>query len=300
MAPPGAARAAELIPKYIRGDAAPVSASALLREIIIGEHWNGADDPSELAEKWKVRFLRKAGDLESSARRRKAPLSYEFNQSNQEYLQGRNFIVPTDDEHTQESKLNRSSAVDIASALHELTPSQFENLSAVVLRKLGCDRPIVSEQSNDQDIDFFGSIPFGQFVKVSALPDTIEENLRIWVFGQSKKYTKSIVKNSEIREIVGSVELARSRAYSSLNHSLSKIEIRACDPIFYLFLTTSEFTAGGQTLIDNSGIIALDGSQLSAFLADHQVGCVNRVFSKQKFIQEIETVTFERIDVDEE
>lgn len=299
MARFGAIAAANLLNDFVSETDPPRHVEKIIVAIIVAYDAAGDQDPSELAESWAQTVLRKASELQAEASKRRAPLNFEFNAADEEHIQGRLYINGSDPPELKASKLNRIPAKNIESILPELDPARFEKLCAIVLEKLGCPNPAVSTQSNDQGIDFFGSIPLGSILKATTLPDSVEESLSVWVFGQAKRYNKSIVKTAELREIVGSVELAKARAYSSLNHSLSDTIIRACDPVFYMFITSGDFTTGGHTLIDNSGVIAMDRKQLAAFLADHKVGIIKGEFSKARFLDVIDQVSYRQHPQDE-
>jgi len=59
------------------------------------------------------------------------------------------------------------------------------------------------------------------------------------------------------------------------------------DPVFMLFFTTGRISIDGWQLVNRSGIVAMDGEMLAAFLADHDVAIIDeqgaRQFSKDAF-----------------
>jgi restriction endonuclease Mrr len=52
-----------------------------------------------------------------------------------------------------------------------------------------------------------------------------------------------------------------------------KLKVRPCDPVFHLFFTTSRLSADAWELLDQSGVVGMDGEMLAAFLADREIGC---------------------------
>jgi len=106
--------------------------------------------------------------------------------------------------------------------------------------------------------------------------------LSVWLVGQAKHYKETKVATPDIRELVGSVELARARAFAK-PASLPNLEMRLCDPVFYLFFTTGKISRDGWALMKASGVVGMDGAMIAAFLADHDVGCSGGTFAASLF-----------------
>lgn len=145
------------------------------------------------------------------------------------------------------------------------------------------EEEFVSRRSADQGVDFFGRVPFGEIMKPSAIGSGAERQLKLWLVGQAKNYSASQVSTKDIRELVGSVNLARSKTYAGSIDPLSKLEMRTCDPVFFLFFTTGKLSKDAWSLLSKSGVVAMDGAQLAVFLADHGVGVVNGRFDEVEF-----------------
>jgi restriction endonuclease Mrr len=96
--------------------------------------------------------------------------------------------------------------------------------------------------------------------------------------GQAKHYPTGQVATPEIRELVGSVELARAGAWSRVSSPYLDMKLRLCDPVFFLFFTTGTISASGWRLLGASGVVGMDGEMLAAFLADHDVGVIGDTF----------------------
>jgi len=84
--------------------------------------------------------------------------------------------------------------------------------------------------------------------------------------------------------------LASARAFADLDTSkYPDLQIRVADPVFMLFFTTGKISIDGWQLIKKSGIVAMDGEMVAAFLADHNVAIIEeegvRQFSKEAFFE---------------
>ena len=95
---------------------------------------------------------------------------------------------------------------------------------------------------------------------------------------QAKHYILGKVSTPDIRDLVGPVTLAKGHAFGSYAHKYADLTIRVCDPVFYLFFTTSSLTSDAWTLLDRSGVVGMDGEMLAAFLADQGVGLAEEKF----------------------
>ncbi|MGB7208061.1 MAG: hypothetical protein WBD27_05315 [Pyrinomonadaceae bacterium] len=105
------------------------------------------------------------------------------------------------------------------------------------------------------------------------------------MIGQAKHYNETDASTFAIRELVGSVELAKGRAFGSVAEKYTDLTIKACDPIFYLFFTTGRITANSWRLMDRSGVVGMDGEMIAALLADNNIGVVAEVFNPELFVK---------------
>lgn len=81
---------------------------------------------------------------------------------------------------------------------------------------------------------------------------TFDRRLNIWLIGQAKRYKSVQVATPDIRELVGSIELARSHVFAG-RQELIGLNIAPCDPIFYLFFTTGSIGRDGWQLLGEAG-----------------------------------------------
>lgn len=188
--------------------------------------------------------------------------------SNDEVILGSCFVLPSDSEAVKASKRRRATYKEIATSVSEVSFTDFETLCAAIIRILGVEDATHTTTSNDQGIDFFGKWELEQYFKASALPSGFEKQFSVWVVGQAKKYDKVKISTAEIRELVGSIELARMKTFSNEVTPLDKLSLRACDPVFYMFLTTGNITSGVARLLEKAGIIFMDRNLIGMMLAD--------------------------------
>ena len=166
---------------------------------------------------------------------------------------------------------------------HRLSPTEFEYLSGRVLSLLKVEEEYVTRSSGDQGIDFYGKVPFGEIIKPGVLTPGAEKNMKVWLVGQAKHYDATQVSTKDIRELVGSISLAKSKIYAGSKDPLAQLQMRTCDPIFFLFFTTGSISKDAKDLLRRSGVVAMDGYQLAIFLADNGIGSVNDNFDPNVF-----------------
>ncbi|MDO6143368.1 restriction endonuclease [Paenarthrobacter aurescens] len=259
---------------------APVAAEDLLLEIIVAEGWFPDLTHEELVEKcasWSSVFLKRLVDDLNDRRVDSQHARYDFNSSTDTLIQGACFAEPNDSESVKQAKARRANHGLYTQFLRSVSPREFEAVCKGVLSLFGCDRPVLTRPSNDQGIDFHGLLSLrGKLNQEYFLP-SIDKNLNIWLVGQAKHY-EGVASTPELRELAGSVALARAGVSADDGSALASLRIRVFDPVFYLFLTTGELSADSRRLSRRSGIIVMDGDALAEFLADNEIGVVNDVF----------------------
>ena len=88
-----------------------------------------------------------------------------------------------------------------------------------------------------------------------------------------------------MRELVGSIELGRAKAFGSSTSPFDGLDIRVADPVFAVFITTGSISANGWSLLKRSGVVGLDGEMVAAFLADRGAGMDGDKFANEKFMK---------------
>jgi hypothetical protein len=132
--------------------------------------------------------------------------------------------------------------------------------------------------SNDQGIDFFGQLSLGGRLDNASVLPSVDRKLKVWMVGQAKHYQKTQVATPDLRELVGSIQLAKAKAFADGGVALQGLDMKVCDPVFYLFFTTGTISRDGYVLLKESGMNYMNGSQVATFLADNGIGMIEGRF----------------------
>lgn len=271
------------IESFVAINMPPTQLQRVLVRIIKEEDWAHRNLADEIAEEWLATFSSELQKRAEYERQRSKVSVFEFNSVSEQHIQGSCFIEPRNSPQERESKIKRANCVHIAEILKETTDDQFEELCANILELWHVESPIRTQRNADHGIDFFGKMTFRQFFGDSQISSGAEKQFKIWFVGQAKNYSASAVSTTEIREFVGSVDLARSKNFATLCDPLPELQIRAYDPVCYLFFTTGSFSEHAVRLLRRSGVVAMDGDQLATFLADRGIGIKRGRFDKAAF-----------------
>lgn len=281
----GPAEAAKLIDSYVPIDMPPCLAKSVLKRIIEGEEWAEGDAVGEYAEQWLSRFVKGLRSRVAVDQSQSKICTFEFNSVNEAYLQGSCFEEPSNTPDEKVAKRRRLNSVHYQEVFKGICNLGFEKLCARIIGLWEVESEFCTRASADQGIDFFGRIPVGELIRPSAIGPGAERQLKVWCVGQAKNYNATQVSTKDIRELVGSINLARSKAYAGSKDPLAQLQMRACDPVFFLFFTTGSISRDARDLLQKAGVVAMDGNQLAMFLADNSVGLdENGVFSKENFL----------------
>lgn len=282
---PGPAAVEALLPAYVRLDSPPVAAVELIARVAQTEAWfPTASEAAEFAEKVQRPFLKRLGATLSEYNAAGRFCEFELNSSSQYMVQGACFIEGTEPPDVADAKRRRISHADYLSELRALTPDQFEAACRGILRELGVRDAAVTQHSADQGIDFYGRLHLVDELRRAVPLPGLYTRLTIWLVGQAKHYDKVQAATPDVRAVVGSVQLARARAFPAFGEQYADLHIRLCDPVYYLFFTTGSISTAGWSLLDASGVVGMDGPMLAAFLADHGVACINNAFDAAAFV----------------
>lgn len=276
----------ELLLQDLALDAEPYPLDDLVASLITSHPEWGVDDPLEKSEIWAPvvgQILRT--HWEQSLQQGKQP-QFAFNSSSEYMIQGPCFIEPIDSPEVKAQKRNRLRWQEYYGVLRELSPREFEVLCSKILGLLGVPTPECTPYQGDQGIDFYGRMSFGDFTGYGAIFPIFETRLVLWLVGQAKHYKDAKVATPDIRELVGSVVLGRSGVFAKRDMYPS-LQIRMCDPVIMLFFATGRISADGWSLCNRSGVAAMDGEMLAAFLADKGIAVCDdseeRVFNRELF-----------------
>jgi len=279
---PGPSSAKQLFLEAVRVDDPPRPAVDWLVAISLEQGWFAEDsDAREKAEKWAPQFLVMLRNEVTAHRAIGRFLRFDFNSSSDYLLQGCSFIEPRDSPEVKAAKTSRSRYEDYRVALRTLTPRQFEGLCVGLIGVLGVENPVTTSYSADEGIDFYGKLRLDRFIFPGNHFQGVQQQLTTWMIGQAKHYGETDASTFAFRELVGSVELAKGSAFGSMGEKYPDLEIRVCDPVFYLFFTTGRITANSWRLMESSGVVGMDGEMIAALLADNEVGVENGVFDAE-------------------
>lgn len=241
-------------------------------DVLMAMGWS--KDPIETRVKAETIALDVSGRLQqllNEYRELGRPTYVVFNSSSQDLLQGAAFIEPVDSSDVSAAKKRRRLLNDYHKLLMKMTPDEFEILCKRVLDLMGVRDAVCTPSSGDDGIDFFGRLHLEDVLLREAFP-TVQRQLTLWMIGQAKKYDSTSLSTNFVRELVGSVELARRGVFGTADpETYATLKIKAFEPIFYLLFTTGHITRNTWSVIEQSGVVAMDGAMLAAFLADREI-----------------------------
>jgi hypothetical protein len=284
----GPASIVDLICEEFTLDHKPVKLIQLIEEVV-RTHYSDLDSIDKATE-WEQQVRSKLQTYIIEADKRGVQPQIAFNSSSSYMIQGACFIEGKDSGRVIEQKKRRLSWRFYFEELQKLSPYDFELLCKQVLKLIGAKDVILTKQTKDEGLDFYGRLSVVDLIASSSVFRfrPFESFLEIWLIGQAKHYRNTKVATPDLRELVGSVELASARAFSSSDpDKYPDLQIRVADPVFMLFFTTGEISVEGWRLIDRSGIVAMNGEMLATFLADHDVAITEekgvKKFSREDF-----------------
>lgn len=140
-------------------------------------------------------------------------------------------------------------------ALHEITPIEFEKLSAVILKLIGCGQAFFTPTSHDQGVDAFG---YQDVIKPTPYGTTHQLT---WIV-QAKHYLSSSVSTGDVRQLVGSKELLLARAFSTVDQRYKELKLKHFAPTAIALITTEEIPSTVRRLAEAAGIYVFAASDL--------------------------------------
>ena len=283
---PGPRKAVALLVRTIDIEAGPRPLRELLCKVILNEEWESQKSAAEeKAESWEGSALTLIKDALSKPDRFGRPSVLALNSSSDYLIQGAAFVEGGETQEGIRHKGRRRHIFRLLDAMRSLSAQEFEGFCSKVILEIGAEASITTKLSGDEGIDFFGKLKLKNHIFPEDVAPTLQSQLNVWLIGQAKHYSAIKVATPDIRELVGSVELARHSAFSSLQGSpYPDLDILACDPVFRLFFTTGEISLDGWRLLERSGVVGMDGLMLSAFLCDRGVCQEEGTFSVSDFI----------------
>lgn len=210
-----------------------------------------------------IRELRKTAEHEGTS------WQIELFGSEEEWIRGAAFEDPSLTPVERISRARRAYIDEVKSEIVGLTALEFERACTSVLMRLGCHDPRTSPPRDDGGIDFYGQLALKGRLDTQLPLGGIDSHVNVWLIGQAKHYPTRPIQTAVIRELVGSVELART---GGAIHSWAGLSLRPFDAVVMLVFTTGDFSSGSKALLAQSGMLAMNGDQLAAFLCDIGLG----------------------------
>ncbi|WP_461189365.1 restriction endonuclease [Arthrobacter sp. Z4-13] len=276
----------ELI-ELITGAIGPSSSPRLLHDvaaelILQSNAASDLDEAFELAEPLLDDLKRAFLDVQAISERQGVTWTCEVYGSDYEYLRGSSFADQSLSADERRVRAGRNFITSVQAALLELTPNEFERACTQILQLMGCAHPRTSPVRDDGGLDFYGKLELKGRLDTVAPYGGIDGRAAVWLIGQAKHYPVHAIQTAVLRELVGSVELARTRGAI---HAWEGLDLRPFDPVIQLIFTTGRFSAGALRLLEKSGMLSMDGRQLATFLCDAGQGIdlESNTFSKASF-----------------
>jgi restriction endonuclease Mrr len=265
-----------LVLERIDFDEAPASVAEVAVKVLTGPpHAYHISAAQALVDAHQAAIERRLRDRWNKCTERGQPLRLVLFQtpSGDTLIRGVSHIFPSDSADIVGAKNRRKLSRDVADVLNDLEdPDDFERLCGKILGLLGVIAPIVTKSSRDEGVDFIGKLnPVEEKFPFDVTP-TVQKSLDMWLVGQAKHYPKGTAGTPDLRHLFGSVALARAGAFSTNSYTAQVLTLRVADPVFCLFFTTGELSNDAWTLVRKTGIVAMDGAMLAAFLADRGLG----------------------------
>ena len=265
---PGVTSAFNMVHGRIRVSSPPQRVLDILTEICLSEGWcPDRSEAREMAEGWQDQVCALIRNEINELRKLGRFVHYDFNASSSYMLQGAAYIAETDTADVRQEKERLMELDEYFAAISEVSPRLFEALCTGILSELGVPDPVLTPYSGDEGIDFYGRMTLDKLLAPDALYPGVESQFSVWMIGQAKHHQKGAISTFHIRELVGAVELAKRGAFSIREQGYIQPPVRSCDAVFYLFFTTGQMTAPSWRLIEESGVIGMDGTMIAAFIA---------------------------------
>jgi hypothetical protein len=253
--------------------AAPVRLTSAIEVELIGHFGLAAITAAERAEAVQHAVVKLIAIRASEADSQGIGATLTVVGSTADQVAGACHVLPNDSPNVAAAKVGRLLHAPILAKLRSLTFSEFEIFGRRVLKELGAVSAHVTPHGGDQGIDFFGEFNLGQLHDLPRPFLRLAHDVRLLFAGQAKHYPRGTIGPDVVRELVGAVSLARTKTFSTDGIDIFQdLEIRPFSPVVALLFTTGEISSGAYRLAASAGIVAKNGDQLAAFLADRGVG----------------------------
>lgn len=271
----GAEKLTRLLVEYLSPDSPPQDLQRCLAEIAEANGFaDSINDALELVEALAPEVQDRLDNMRNNAIQNGTAWSIELFGSSKEWVRGASFDDPRLPAEDRTARSRRAFVIEAKAALQGLTHRDFEFACATVLRLLGCKDPRTTRQSNDGGIDFHGRLELKGRLDSPFPYGGLDDRAKVWLIGQAKHYPTSNLAPAVVREMVGTAELART---GGALQEWPGLRLRPFDASLILIFTTGGFSVGAKALLDRSGMLSMDGDQLTTFLCDSGIGIENEV-----------------------
>lgn len=270
----GAAKLAAVILETFDPSGRPEELVSVCQKLLVRDG-RGADEAFEHAERVQSAVLNRLRVRIDAAAHSGTKVRVAINSSSEYLIQGSCFVEPSDPPDLALAKGKRRNAWNYSDAIAALSPSDFEVLCCGLLEALGARAPKVTRRSGDQGVDFYGAIPVYSDQLSGLLGGNFAHQIELRIVGQAKHYPRSGIGTPELRDLFGSVELARAKVTNPFGVG-GDFELRLADPVVYLFVTSGTLSKEALKLLDASGVVGVSGEMLHTYLADRDIGVNDR------------------------
>jgi hypothetical protein len=135
-----------------------------------------------------------------------------------------------------------------------------------------------------EDLFKINQLDYTDFYGKYDAKDDSESNffdITAWYIGQAKYYEANSIKTNLLRELIGTVELAKLKIWS-IDGSYSNIEIKHSDYVVPVFITSSRFSLDSYKIADKFNIKLLDDVDLIFWLTIKFSGDLDRFKEEMK------------------
>lgn len=249
----------------------PVEVRTLCYDILVNGY-KDPDDALEQAVSVQEKVIRHLHAIAEKAADGAFAARFAINKSSGYFIHGSCFALPSDPADVVEAKKRRSHAWRYASKISELNPIEFEALCCGLLAIMGVEQPSTTKRSGDEGVDFFGRIAIPATTLGPVISPNLASKIYFWVVGQAKHYKKTVAGTPELRDLFGSIELAKAGVTNPIGDAAEDVRVRIADPIVYMFVTSGRISSQARQLLASSGVYGVDGEMVSTFLADNAIG----------------------------
>lgn len=227
------------------------------------------DEIIELCEKGSGEFQNFITEHYNSCIELNIIAKYEIVGADNDYIRGLAFIHASMSAEERDLRTKRALFDKNYEILMDLNFNEFESLMGKFLQYLGAEKFEITKSSHDDGIDFVGRIDLSSISGKQPNIFSLEREFYGYIVGQAKHYRRTKFKISEVRELIGSVEMVRSGISAYDSNRSNRFGIKPFDPIFSVFVTSGLISGNGREFGRNSGVTIVDGHQLTLFLTDN-------------------------------